>query len=619
MEDILSTETVQNALRGFETSISPLICRKSSNAKVDLHRRCDSSRCHACQQARILSINSKRLGGKAVDLTYLLGIFRQLHATVRLPQRSKHNGDCDTGVTAAAAAAPETTVAATPETTELGANRNETSACVIPPVMNHSRKRPRVGDWNSVSLFSAGNETGVPPSVSSINNRTATMATRTNESQSPFPTADTEKDSLHAPEQPPARGSGFQREDSVPMPSSQDMYQMLKVTSPTQASLTVGEKEKCLQDNFSVLASTQDFQKLLWSNQTSKRSNESHHSRHQASHYAESLPHSANFRNLLHFVKNTQMLTQDLPSLSASKLPLMGYLLKTVQQPSQSPMPQTQDFWNILGKSASRSACCEQQDMDNVNDHDDEIMESVEIRASGLLVTAITSSLPLLAGTVCVAVCCRSLSFLQAMALGLPIHSGSLGAVWGDDHLASIVAEMVAGEGQANYEWLQSTDWWASAHGPCWSAQQHRECQGIPHLLGYRVLVLGDPWTLQANESQLHGKDEAFADSLGKFPTLTVQETELLCSMLGAMVVKEFSNDWINHGQKFVVIAPDAACNVAEIFKDRYFPPPQPNQGQDRGVWNVEVVKTSWLVDSISANTIAPFPLYVKGIVEIQY
>ena len=131
--------------------------------------------------------------------------------------------------------------------------------------------------------------------------------------------------------------------------------------------------------------------------------------------------------------------------------------------------------------------------------------------------------------------------------------------------------------------------------------------------------MLGDPWTLQVNESQLHGKEEAFTDSLGKFPTLTVQETELLCSLLGAMVVKEVSTDWINHGQKSVVIAPDAACNVAEIFKDRYIPPPQPNQGQDRGVWNVEVVKTSWLVDSISANTIAPFRLYVKGMVEIQY
>jgi Myo-inositol oxygenase len=67
---------------------------------------------------------------------------------------------------------------------------------------------------------------------------------------------------------------------------------------------------------------------------------------------------------------------------------------------------------------------------------------------------------------------------------------------------------------------------------------------------------------------------EAFTDSHGKFPSLTVQETELLCNMLWAMVVKAFSNDWINHGQKSLVIAPDATYNVAEIFKDRHVPPP---------------------------------------------
>jgi hypothetical protein len=86
--------------------------------------------------------------------------------------------------------------------------------------------------------------------------------------------------------------------------------------------------------------------------------------------------------------------------------------------------------------------------------------------------------------------------------------------------------------------------------------------------------------------------------------------------MLGATVVNEFSNDWIaDHRHKSVVIAPDAASNFAELFKDRCTPPPHPNQG----VWNVEVVQTSWLVDSISANYIAPAHLYVKGIVEIQY
>ena len=67
---------------------------------------------------------------------------------------------------------------------------------------------------------------------------------------------------------------------------------------------------------------------------------------------------------------------------------------------------------------------------------------------------------------------------------------------------------------------------------------------------------------------------EAFTDSHGKFPSLTVQETELLCSMLWAMVVKAFSNDWINHGQKSLVIAPDATYNVADILKDRHIPPP---------------------------------------------
>jgi hypothetical protein len=67
---------------------------------------------------------------------------------------------------------------------------------------------------------------------------------------------------------------------------------------------------------------------------------------------------------------------------------------------------------------------------------------------------------------------------------------------------------------------------------------------------------------------------EAFTDSHGKFPSLTVQETELLCSMLWAMVVKAFSNDWINHGQKSLVIALDATYNVADILKDRHIPPP---------------------------------------------
>ena len=64
-----------------------------------------------------------------------------------------------------------------------------------------------------------------------------------------------------------------------------------------------------------------------------------------------------------------------------------------------------------------------------------------------------------------------------------------------------------------------------------------------------------------------------------------------------------------------------SGCHV--LFNDRYIPPPYPNQGrsrgQGRGVWNVEVVKTWWLVDSTSANIVAPFRRYVKGIVEIQY
>ena len=284
---------------------------------------------------------------------------------------------------------------------------------------------------------------------------------------------------------------------------------------------------------------------------------------------------------------------------------------------SQASLPPTQDFLTMLGKSTSSPACCEPHDMEQIHDHDDEVMESVEIHASGLWVTAVTTSLPLLMGTVsAVPVCCRSFAFLQAMALGLPIHSGSLGAVWGDAHLASRVRALASGEGQAHDEWLQSTDWWSSAHGPCWSAQQHRECQGIPHLSGYRVLVLGDPWiSLHAHESQLHGREQrTFTNSREKVSTLTVEETELLCSMLGATVVNEFSNDWIaDHRHKSVVIAPDAASNFAELFKDRCTPPPHPNQG----VWNVEVVQTSWLVDSISANYIAPSHLYVKGIVEI--
>jgi hypothetical protein len=74
---------------------------------------------------------------------------------------------------------------------------------------------------------------------------------------------------------------------------------------------------------------------------------------------------------------------------------------------------------------------------------------------------------------------------------------------------------------------------------------------------------------LAATHCGMMGK-EAFTDSHGKFPSLAVQETELLCSIGGQCWCKRFQTKGLITDRKAcVVIASDVTYNVAEIFKDR--------------------------------------------------
>jgi len=225
-----------------------------------------------------------------------------------------------------------------------------------------------------------------------------------------------------------------------------------------------------------------------------------------------------------------------------------------------------------------------QQDISNESSHTISSTTAAAVVVVGLKVTTSKATLP--TGTP-VLVCDRSFAYLQAMARRLAIRSSSQhDLVWGDVVTLKL-----------RTTWHHGADWWGKCYGPC---QSH--CQA-PLLEGYRIgiLPMDDAVNyphkfLYDNEIDLDGRVLLSPD---QFHFLTNDETELLCRLAGATIVHQ--DDWTHTPQPTIILVHDLMEKGLESFilpVDKQIP----------------MVRTSWLVDSICANYVAPLSPYHKGI-----
>ena len=211
-------------------------------------------------------------------------------------------------------------------------------------------------------------------------------------------------------------------------------------------------------------------------------------------------------------------------------------------------------------------------------------------------------------------VCSRTFEYLKAMALGLHIVDTSWIAdreetthqVWGDSQLAQRVSEVKEGI-NSPYSWLMCAEWWGTSRGPCQSSTRRRSRNADPLMDGFLVHILE---SRQANSEQR---------------LLEAEEAELLCLFAGADSIIALDEDRScfereGGGEKRIVLVPDyvTSDSLLQLLKGSDTTIPSAARLESRVCMRSEneaiVVKESWLVDSISADNVAPLALYSIGV-----
>lgn len=210
--------------------------------------------------------------------------------------------------------------------------------------------------------------------------------------------------------------------------------------------------------------------------------------------------------------------------------------------------------------------------------------------------------------------CDRTFEYLKAIALGLCVvgvswiddQDDAKHGIWGDSQLAQRAAEVMDGSDMSPYSWLTSADWWGTSQGPCWSASR-RARNGGQLLDGFLVRILPSI-TVQSQQALLEA-----------------EQAELLCLLAGAVSILSLDEDrsCFDHGaddEKRILLVPDHASrdSIAQLLESSHITLPLGSTleslAQWRGKRETIIMKESWLIDSISAQVVAPVTLYEIGI-----
>lgn len=210
--------------------------------------------------------------------------------------------------------------------------------------------------------------------------------------------------------------------------------------------------------------------------------------------------------------------------------------------------------------------------------------------------------------------CARTYEYLKAMALGLCIVGASWiedqddtkHGIWGDSQLAQRATEVKNGNDKSAYSWLVSSDWWGTSQGPCWSAS--RRAKNAGQLLdGFLVRILPS-CTTSSSPSLLES-----------------EQAELLCLLSGATCILSLDEDRSAFdvdadGEKRILLVPDGFSRetITQLLYCTQAALPQGATIENRILWQGKreaiILTESWLIDSISAQVVAPLPLYAIGI-----
>lgn len=214
--------------------------------------------------------------------------------------------------------------------------------------------------------------------------------------------------------------------------------------------------------------------------------------------------------------------------------------------------------------------------------------------------------------------CTRTFEYLKAMALGLHIvaldwvvereaeRSEVRHQVWGDSLLFDRVHEINDDE-KSPYAWLKTSDWWSKNRGPCWSSSTRRSRKTRPLLDGIHIHVLSNSSISSATRS------------------VQADQAELLCLLAGAHSIMSLDEDrsfFESSDQRTLLLVPD--CTTAESLMEDLrlaeFTIPSGaklnNYGCARKANEAVIVNESWLIDTISADAVAPLLHYNIGVLQ---
>jgi hypothetical protein len=210
--------------------------------------------------------------------------------------------------------------------------------------------------------------------------------------------------------------------------------------------------------------------------------------------------------------------------------------------------------------------------------------------------------------------CARTYEYLKAMALGLCIVGSSWiedqddtkNGMWGDSQLAQRATEVMNGNDESPYSWLADADWWGTSQGPCWSAS--RRAQNAGQLLE-RLLVRILPSCVTSSTPSLLDEGQA----------------ELLCLLTGATCIMSLDEDRSAFEgdadeDKRLLLVPDGVSRdaITQLLACTHAGLPQgatvENGTKWRGKREAIILTESWLIDSISAQVVAPLPAYAVGV-----
>jgi hypothetical protein len=216
--------------------------------------------------------------------------------------------------------------------------------------------------------------------------------------------------------------------------------------------------------------------------------------------------------------------------------------------------------------------------------------------------------------------CCRTFEYLKAIALGINVvdmdwiadremeGSEEQHRVWGDSQLWERIFEVKTHD-SSPYAWLKSAPWWGTNDGPCATATRSRlGGSDVPLLSRYQVHVL--PAHAGNQEQRL----------------LQPDESELLCLLAGAESVISLDGDrsyFNRQGETLVLLVPEhtkskhlmravveSGATIPVGAKLEVVAGTTWKDAEDQAI----VVRESWLIDTISAATVAPLHLYCAGL-----